>query len=553
VVIGCPGGVRLANVIFCWRGDKCAGNLATQLLAALAANNKSYYDFYEVRVNIVKVKSINLMCMLVVVVLGLSLQACDQQASKSTNVEDQSTHTLASSKKLDDYSVSQYYENGYLKEESVEKLRKQQYFAKALTAYEFSLPIAAVQKWHRGFLAEAEYGDWLFYDNHAQKVPILTANQSTPYTLTYVDLTKSAYYIEIPAGRIGGLVLDIYQRPQADLGILGADEGRGGKYLLVGPTQTVPEGHDAEWVVKSNCNLVFLGTRIIGYNAAETAKLRRQHFVYPVDGAKDKQKYIAASQTPQWVGSQAVGLQYWQDVYDVLKNEPVEDVNRLILTLVRDLGIQKSTGFIPNDEQKDILTAAAVQGEAVAMVNTFSKRSYKARHWPDRHWLYVLNQTRLDLKHADYYEAKEIASYTYEAFSTSKGMVLPTRNQGSKYLGVYIDQNEEWLDGTNLYEFIIPANAPAKDFWSIAIYNNKFRNLIDNKQGQAVVSSRSDLKVEQDGSVKVYVGPTAPEGYESNWVQSNVGEGFFAYLRLYGPTEAYYDKSWKMPDVRKVE
>ena len=97
------------------------------------------------------------------------------------------------------------------------------------------------------------------------------------------------------------------------------------------------------------------------------------------------------------------------------------------------------------------------------------------------------------------------------------------------------------------------ANAPAKDFWSIAIYNNKFRNLIDNKQGQAVVSSRSDLKVEQDGSVKVYVGPTAPEGYESNWVQSNVGEGFFAYLRLYGPTEAYYDKSWKMPDVRKVE
>lgn len=25
------------------------------------------------------------------------------------------------------------------------------------------------------------------------------------------------------------------------------------------------------------------------------------------------------------------------------------------------------------------------------------------------------------------------------------------------------------------------------------------------------------------------------------------------YLRLYGPTEAYYDKSWKMPDIKRID
>lgn len=132
-------------------------------------------------------------------------------------------------------------------------------------------------------------------------------------------------------------------------------------------------------------------------------------------------------------------------------------------------------------------------------------------------------------------------------------MVLPTRNQGSKYLGAYVDENEQWLDGSNTYEILIPPNAPAKDFWSIAVYNNKLRTLIANKQGKAIVNNLRQLKTEADGSVRVFIAPEAPVGYEDNWIQSNVGEGFFVYLRLYGPTEAYYDKSWKMPDIKRIK
>jgi len=450
-------------------------------------------------------------------------------------------------------TTPEFYDNGYLKEASVEGLRKAQMEIKAISAYEFALPIVGIQKWNLGFLEDGEHGDWVLYDNLAQKLPILTANQTTPYTVTYVDLSVSPYYVEIPAGRIGGLVLDIYQRPQADLGVMGPDAGKGGKYLLVGPGQEAPEGHDAQWVINSPCNLVFIGTRIIGYDEATTDKLRRQHFVYKIDEDKSQQKFIPGSENPTWMGAQSTGLQFWKDVYDVLKNEPVDDMNRFILTQLRDLGITKSGGFNPNEEQKEILTRAAIKGDAMAMVNTFSKKSYKSRHWPDGNWRYILNQSRLDLMHDDYYEIKEMASFAYEAITTSKGMVLPTVGDGSKYLGAYVDENEEWLDGSNTYEILIPANAPVKDFWSIAVYNNKTRTLINNQQGNAVVNNKGEMTVEADGSVKVFVGPKAPGGYENNWVQSNTTEGFFVYFRLYGPLEAYYDKSWKMPDIKRVK
>ena len=132
-------------------------------------------------------------------------------------------------------------------------------------------------------------------------------------------------------------------------------------------------------------------------------------------------------------------------------------------------------------------------------------------------------------------------------------MVMNIPNQGSKYLGAYVDDNEQWLDGSNTYEIKIPENAPAADFWSITVYDAKTRTLIQNKLGDATVGSRDNsLKVENDGSFKLYTGPEAPAGYENNWVQTNDGDGFFVYLRLYGPTTAYFDKSWKMPDIRKV-
>jgi len=46
--------------------------------------------------------------------------------------------------------------------------------------------------------------------------------------------------------------------------------------------------------------------------------------------------------------------------------------------------------------------------------------------------------------------------------------------------------------------------------------------------------------------------PEAPIGKEKNWIPTVPGKGWFTSLRLYAPTEPYFERSWKLPDIEKV-
>jgi hypothetical protein len=43
--------------------------------------------------------------------------------------------------------------------------------------------------------------------------------------------------------------------------------------------------------------------------------------------------------------------------------------------------------------------------------------------------------------------------------------------------------------------------------------------------------------------------PAAPEGLEANWIPTVPGKAWYAYLRLFGPLQAYLDWSWPLPDI----
>ena len=137
----------------------------------------------------------------------------------------------------------------------------------------------------------------------------------------------------------------------------------------------------------------------------------------------------------------------------------------------------------------------------------------------------------------------------YEAVTTSAGMVTTTPGIGSIYLASYADKDRNWLDGAKTYKLNVPANPPAKQFWSVAVYSWDTRTLIDNEQKRSALSSRQEELVKNDdGSYDLYFGPKAPEGKESNWVQTIPGQGWWVYLRFYAPTKEYFDKSWSMGD-----
>jgi hypothetical protein len=110
---------------------------------------------------------------------------------------------------------------------------------------------------------KAKNGEMLSYLDFAEKLGILTPNYTTPYIITLVDLEESGpFVIEIPPGQMAGMIMDCWQRVLADLGVVGPDAGKGGKYLSPPPghEKVAPEGY---YVVQSEGRTVFVGVRLI--------------------------------------------------------------------------------------------------------------------------------------------------------------------------------------------------------------------------------------------------------------------------------------------------
>ena len=62
-----------------------------------------------------------------------------------------------------------------------------------------------------------------------------------------------------------------------------------------------------------------------------------------------------------------------------------------------------------------------------------------------------------------------------------------------------------------------------------------------------------ELEYNDDGSVDLYFSANAPAGKEDNWVQTVPGKGWFVLLRLYGPLEPWFDKTWQPGDFELLE
>jgi hypothetical protein len=446
------------------------------------------------------------------------------------------------------------FENGYPGRESVEVLFDAMDFQRATQAYIWALPIVSMAEWQAVHEEQfsANDGDLVVYTTTEQKFGILTANATTPYIIGFYDLGRSGpLVVDVPAGPTGGLVDDFWQRPVADLGLAGPDKGKGGKYLFLGPGQEQPRSADVDYVFESGTMNILFGIRILTPDPDEGKRILDAFTSYPLSDPSKKSKL--AEVEGEWFQYQPRGLQYWERLHSILQKEPVAERDRFMVASLRFLGIEKGKPFEPDERQREILEEATLVGEAMAQANSFESLFPGVRYRGDASWEYVIfldpSQRSGELEQLD-----ERAAYTYEAVTTSAGMTTKTPGVGSAYLGGYRDSDGNWLDGSHNYRMTIPPDPPMKQFWSVTVYSQATRCLINNGTGRADRSSRHNLVVNEDGSVDLYFGPgEAPEGMENNFVKTIPDEGFFVYFRLYAPTEPYFEKSWALPDMEKID
>jgi hypothetical protein len=115
------------------------------------------------------------------------------------------------------------------------------------------------------------------------------------------------------------------------------------------------------------------------------------------------------------------------------------------------------------------------------------------------------------------------------------------------------DSKDNLLEGGKKYKILLPPDIPASHFWSIIVYDNQNRLIIQTDQPwPSVHSNKKNLICNSDGSVDVWFGPEYIEGKESNCVKTIPGKQWYMILRLYYPLESWFDNRWQPGEIVEI-
>ncbi len=396
----------------------------------------------------------------------------------------------------------------------------------------------------------------LFENLMDSKSLFLTPNTETIYNVMWIDVKDGPVVLEVPPDVLG-IIDDHWFHYVADFGRVGPDRGKGGKYLLVPPGYEgdIPDGYFV-CHTKTFGNLVFWrGFIENGSTAPAVAASKKYAKIYSLKDAGNPppMKFIDASGKHfNTIG--AGTYKFYEDINNIVQYEPNEAFNPEILGQLAALGIEKGKKFNPDERMKKILTEAAAVGDATARALVF-KYPEDIAFYPGSAWVqgFVGDnykfQSQPGVNNTD-----ALVHMLFYATGVTPAMSLKILGKGSQYALAFVDSDGKPMDGSKTYKIHLPPNVPAKDFWSFVVYDNQTRSMLQtDQQYPSIGSEKKGIVTNPDGSVDVWFAPTAPEGQEANWVQTVPGKGWSTALRLYGPEEAWFDKTWRPSEIELVK
>ena len=408
----------------------------------------------------------------------------------------------------------------------------------------------------------------VIYDQLLDSSPLLlTGNTDTVYCAGFLDLeTDGPTVVEIPPGCGPGTVNDAFFRFVVDMGIPGPDQGKGGSYLIVPASfngQLPKDKKDGgEYFIArsaSSVNLLILrGFLVDGKPDASSKMFREGLKIYPLSqaGKPPAMQFVNCSKVPLNT-IHANNFEFYEELDHVIQKEPLDFIDPELRGLAASIGIRKGQPFEPDARMKKTLTEAVAVGNATARAISFRSRDPRAPLFDNSSWVTGFIGDDYRWLDGDGMAGRNLDARTrffYMATVNTPAMAAKMVGRGSQYALCTADKNGDVLHGAKSYRLNIPANAPAKDFWSVVLYDPQTRSELQTSQPFPSKNSKRDkLLANADGSVDLYFGPKAPAGKEANWIATVPGKGWFTILRLYGPLDAWFDKAWQPGEIELID
>jgi hypothetical protein len=450
--------------------------------------------------------------------------------------------------------------DGFPDDSTVQKVYDNLDFMRGVDAFLNAMPGASTEAIRAGFAGQGADNNQtvLIMENLMDsKSLFLTPNTESIYNMMWVDTKSGPVVMETPPNVLG-VIDDHWFQYVADFGRLGPDKNKGGKFLLLSPGYTgeVPEGY---FVLRSRTygNLVFWrGFLENGSTKPAVEASKKFTKVYRLSDAKNPSpmKFINVSGNAfNTIG--ANDFQFYDDVNNVVQYEPNEAYSPDILGTLAAIGIEKGKPFAPDARMKKILTEAVAVGNATARAIVFRSRQKEAYDYPNSAWFTCFIGGNYEfLSQPGVRDLDARIHFMYYATGVTPAMALKKVGLGSQYAAAATDSEGKPFDGGKTYKIHLPPNIPAKDFWSFVAYDNQTRSMLQtDQQFPSIGSQKEGIVVNPDSAVDVWFGPAAPKGHEANWVQTVPNKGWSVLLRLYGPLQPWFDKTWKPGEFELVK
>lgn len=379
-------------------------------------------------------------------------------------------------------------------------------------------------------------------------------NNDTVYTGLGLDLSQGPIILHMPdiTDRYASVqVADAYIE---NLPYLYSSRINGGKAINIGFVGPTWQGKLPKGVVmaRMNTNTTSVAIRVAVKDEADLAKVLAYQKQMSVTALADWHGGPSATPPkpppPRARTAYSGDFAYFRRVADIMAENPPPPKHAAMISMMRRIGLVPGKPFDP-DSLDEATRAGVLRAE---------------KDGP-----FVINNIRRarGVKTATGWTANRGGSDTLDFdYSTRAGNALVglmgNDPEEAIYFNNFFDANGQPLHGGKAYRLHFTADQLPKTgkqgFWSLTMYDSLRFQFIDNPINRYEIGSRHDLKRNADGSVDVYVQPTAPGGeLDRNWLPSPKTGDFKLTIRIYDPTPelvgAYKTSNLLMPVIQPAQ